>query len=142
MQWVQLNRDRAERAYQVIFNAQAAALDLGDSVVWDVGTVDGIRTTQPVTATLSLFVGVALEAVPSSDYGRVQSYGLCTQAFITNTTNQAIAAGDILIPTNAADYLSRSGASDGKSGFVFAAEAFATATTPAAAKKKVFIRAL
>ena len=61
---------------------------------------------------------------------------------MTNDTSQAIAAGDILIPVNAQWYLARSAASDGKSGFIYAGEAFATATTPAAANKKVFVRAL
>jgi len=143
MQFQGVNREDAERVFQIVYNVAGATTDLGDSVVWDISaSVDGLRVTQPATATLSLFVGVAIENIADSSYGRVQCYGYRTQALITNTTNQAIAAGDILIPVNAVDYLARSAASDGKSGFVYAAEAFATATTPAAALKKVLIRAL
>jgi hypothetical protein len=44
---------------------------------------------------------------------------------------------------NATDRLARAGAGNTTiAGYVYAGEAFATATTPAAALKKVFIRAL
>jgi hypothetical protein len=62
---------------------------------------------------------------------------------VTNTTNTAIVAGDILVPVNAADYLNRSAASNGTSGFVFAAAAVSTATTPGIVTAGgVFLKAL
>ena len=61
---------------------------------------------------------------------------------VTNDTSVSILAGDILVPVNAQNYLGRSAASDGKTGFVYAAAAFNTATTPAAASTKVFLRCL
>jgi len=98
--------------------------------------------SKPATATLSLFIGVANKDIADSAYGLFQVYGYRASAFVTNDTSQAIAAGDVLIPVNAQWYTVRTSASDGKSGFLYAGEAFATATTPAAANKKVFIRAL
>lgn len=132
----------ADKVFVNILNNQAAALSDGDAVVWNTSTPDGVRTTQPATATLSLFVGIADGAIAASAYGLAQAYGYKSAVLITNHTTQAIAAGDILIPVDAVDNLARSAASDGKSGFVFAAAAVATATTPAAATSAAFIRAL
>jgi hypothetical protein len=82
------------------------------------------------------------ETVADSSYGKVQIYGYRAAAYVTNDTSQAIAAGNILVPVNGQHYLDYSAASDGKSGLIMAMEAFATAATPAAANKKVFIRCM
>lgn len=133
----------AEKVFVNTLNVQAVAADPGDVVAWDTSTADGVRVTQPVTATLSLVVGVVDQSIPVSSYGLVQSYGYrASGALLTNDTSNAIAAGDILIPVTATDRLVRSAASDGKTGFIYAAEAYATGTTPVAALKKVFIRCL
>lgn len=132
----------ADTAFVNVLNNQASALAAGKVVVWNTSTPDGVRTTQAASGTLSLFVGIADSAIPASGYGVAQAYGYRSAALVTNTTNQAITAGDILIPVAAADHLARSGAGDGKTGFVFAAADVATATTPAAASVAVFIRAL
>jgi hypothetical protein len=143
MLFQRINRSDAERVFSVGQNVTGSTTTAGYPVVWDISaSVDGVRVTQPATATLSLLVGVAVDTILNSNYGRIQVYGLQTQANVTNDTSNAIAAGDILIPVNAQNYLARSGASDGKSGFVYAAAAFATATTPAAAATKVFVRAM
>jgi hypothetical protein len=132
-----------EKVFQIVYNVAGATATQGYPVVWDItSSLDGLRVSKPATATLSLLVGIASQNIADSAYGKVQCYGYCQSAYITNDTSQAVAAGDILIPVNAQFYLGRSAASDGKSGFVFAGEAFATATTPAAANKKVLIRAL
>lgn len=132
----------ADKVFVSVLNKQAVTVNGGDAVAWDTATADGVRSTQPVTATLSLFIGIVDTDIPADGYGIVQAYGYRSSALLTNDTSVAVAAGDILIPVTATDRLARSGAGDGKSGFVFAGEAFATATTPAAALKKVFIRAL
>lgn len=134
--------DKADIVLVNIKNVQAVALADGDAVVWDTATADGVRVTQPATATLSLFVGIVVGAIAAGAFGVAQAYGYKSAALVTNSTNQAIAAGNILVPVDAADHLAYSAASDGKTGFVFAGEAFATAATPGAASKKVFIRAL
>lgn len=132
----------ADKVFVNCLNVQATQSDLGDVVVWDTSSPDGVRGTQPVSATLSLIMGIVDTNIPASGYGLVQAYGYRSQALVTNDTSVAVAAGDILIPVTATDRLARSAASDGKTGFIYAGEAFATATTPAAVLKKVFLRAL
>lgn len=132
----------ADKVFVNSLNVQAVQADAGDAVVWDTGTPDGVRATQPVTATLSLLMGIVDTNIAASAYGLVQAYGFRNGALVTNDTSTAIAAGDILIPVNAQDRLVRSAAGDGKTGFVFAGEAYATNTTPVAALKKVFLRCL
>ena len=134
---------QADKVFVNILNNQVVALGDGDSVAWNVTTPDGVRTTQPVSATLSLFVGLSDGAIAAAGYGLAQAYGFKSVASVTNTTDTAIVAGDILIPVTAVDYLNRSAASDGKTGFVFAAAAVATATTPGLVTAGgVFLRAL
>jgi hypothetical protein len=143
MQFAAIQKEDPERVFTIVYNVAGATITLGYPCVWDISaSVDGLRVSKPATATLSLFVGIAVENISDSNYGKVQNYGYRESALVTNDTSQAIAAGDILIGVNAQWHLARSAASDGKTGFVYAAEAFATATTPAAANKKVLIRAL
>lgn len=137
-----INRSDAETVFAAVYNVTGATVTAGYSIVLDTSTFDGIRVTKPATATLSLLVGVANKDIADSAYGIAQVYGYRQSAFVTNDTSQAIAAGDILIPVNAQSYLTRSAASDGKSGFAIAGQSFATATTPAAANKNIFLRGL
>lgn len=138
-----ISREDAERIFIVAYNVAGATMTAGYPAVWDItASVDGVRVTKPATATLSLLVGIAVEDIVDSAYGKFQVYGYRQSANVTNDTSVAIAAGDIMIPVNAQFYMARSAASDGKTGFVIAAEAYATATTPAAANKKVFLRCL
>lgn len=137
-----INRSDAERVFAIFYNVAGATITAGYPAVFDISTADGVRVSKPASATLSLVVGIAVESIADSAYGKFQLYGYRSQANITNDTSVAVAAGDILIPVNAQWYLARSAASDGKSGFVYAAEAFATAATPAAANKKTFLRCL
>jgi hypothetical protein len=136
-------REDDDSLFTVVKNVAGAALAAGDAVVWDItASVDGVRVSVPASATLSLFRGIVAEAIADGAYGKVQVGGYCSYAKVTNDTSQAVAAGDILIPVSAVKNLARSAASDGKTGFVYAAQAVTTATTPAAAAVKVLIRAL
>jgi len=137
-----INREDAEKVFSIFYNVAGATITANYPAVFDISTADGVRVSKPATATLSLFVGLANRDIADSAYGLFQQFGYRASGYMTNDTSQAIAAGDILIPVNAQWYLARSAASDGKSGFIYAGEAFATATTPAAANKKVFVRAL
>jgi len=132
----------AEKVFVNFLNVQAVTVSAGDVIAWDSSTADGVRATQPVTATLSLFLGIVDGDTAASAYGLAQTYGYRNGALITNDTSVSVLAGDILIPVTATDRLARSAASDGKTGFVYAGEIYATNTTPVAAVKKVFIRAL
>jgi hypothetical protein len=143
MMFQRINREDAEKIFSMFYNVAGAVITAGYPAVLDItSSVDGVRVSKPATATLSLFVGIAVRDIADSAYGLFQQYGYKSQALVTNGTSVAVAAGDILIPVDAQWYLSRSAASDGKSGFIYAAEAVATATTAAGAQKKVFIRAL
>lgn len=142
MMFQRINREDAEKVFSMFYNVAGATVTANYPAVFDIATADGVRVSKPATATLSLFVGIANRDIADSAYGLFQQYGYRASAFVTNDTSVAVAAGDILIPVNAQWYLARSAASDGKSGFIYAGEAFATAATPAAANKKAFIRAL
>ena len=143
MLFQRISRSDAERVFAIFYNVAGATITAGYPAVWDITSPDGISVSKPATATLSCVVGIATETITDSAYGKFQIYGYRSQGYVTNATSVAVAAGDILIPVNAQWYLARSGASDGKSGFVFAAEAYAENTSvTAAANKKVFIRCL
>ena len=136
-------RDDDDAVFTIVRNVTGGALVLGDVVAWESGAnADGVRVVAPTTATLSLFRGILAEALADSAYGKCQIHGLATFAKVTNSTQTDVDAGDILIPVNAATYLDRSGASDGLTGFVYAAASITTDATPAAAANSVYVRAL
>jgi hypothetical protein len=141
-----LNAGDPERVFGLFYNVQGATITAGYAARLDTGTFDGVRISQPTTATFSLLAGVANASIADSSYGLVQVYGFRQSAFVTNDTSVAVAAGDILVPVNAVSHFARQGAGNatviGGSALVVIGEAFATATTPAAAAKKVFIRAM
>jgi hypothetical protein len=145
MLFQRVQRSDAETIYQIVYNisGSSAVITAGYPCVWSIAsTIDGLAVSKPASATLSCLVGIAVTDIANSAYGKIQCYGYKASALVTNDTSQAVAAGDILIPVNAAWHLARSGAGDGMTGFIMAAEAFATNTTPGAVNKKVFIRAL
>lgn len=138
-----LSSDSQELVFSVVKNVNGATLSAGAACVYELGAnLDGVRVTTPATATLSAFAGVTIESIADQAKGRIRVYGFQSQVFVTNDTSVAIAAGDVLKPVNAQTFITRSGASDGTTGFLIAGEAFATATTPAAALKKVLVRSL
>src|SRR6516164_4760449 len=122
MLFQRINRTDAEKVFIIVQNVSAATYSSGAAIVWDItSSVDGVRASKPATATLSLLVGATAESAVDSAYMKVQVYGYNANVYMTNDTSQAIAAGDILIPVNAQTYFTRSAASDGKTGFVYAA---------------------
>jgi hypothetical protein len=140
MMFQRINKDKAERIFTIQQNVSGVTIPAGGAVAWDVGTPDGSRVGVPVTATLSCFVGLAANAIVNSAYGLVQTYGYKAAAPVANGT-VAIVAGDVLVPVTAVTYLARSGAADGKSGFIMAAGAVATGTGTTA-NVPVFLRCL
>ena len=136
----------ADKVFVNILNVQAASVTNGDVVVWDVSSPDGVRATQPATATLGCFIGIVDGTIAASAYGLAQAYGYKAVArYSTDTATGA--AGDCLFPTAGFDYLTNSAAtgvssaaSGALSGFCYAAETRADTITEA--DTKVFIRAL
>ena len=123
----------ADKVYVNVLNNQASAVTDGDAICWNISTPDGVRTTQPTTGTFSLLVGLASGTIAASGYGLVQTYGYKSVASVTNTTNVAIVAGDQLVPVTATEYFVRQAAGNAAlvgGGYVFAAAAVSTATTP------------
>lgn len=142
MLFQRINREDAEKVFSIFYNVAGATITANYPAVWDVSTADGIRVSKPATATLGLFVGLANRDVADSAYGLFQQYGYRASAFVTQGTSVAVTAGNPLKLVAAQWYLTDAAVGDGLAGFIYAAEAFATATTPAATTKKVFIRAL
>ncbi len=132
----------ADKIFVNVLNNQTVALKDGDLIAWNVATPDGVRTTQPVTATLSLFCGVADGAIAAAGYGLAQSYGYKSAVAHIDDTSTPSTAGDIFIPVTGVDYAKYSAASDGKSGFLFCGETVITDSTPAETTKKMFIKAM
>ncbi len=136
-------REDDDAVFTVARNVSGAAFAVGDAAVWDVGSsVDGVRVSTAAAATVGVFRGIVAEAISDSGYGKVQVHGYCATAKVSNDTSNAIVAGTVLVCTAADAVLIYSAASDGKTGFVYAAEAYDSATTPSATTKKVLIRAL
>jgi hypothetical protein len=145
MRFQRLNREDPEKIFIAVKNVSGATITAGYSAVWDISaSVDGVRVTKPATATLSLFAGIADDDIADSAFGLLQAYGYKSAAYVINGTT-AVAAGNILIPQDALWSLVYNAAGDGKSGFVYAAEAITSVTQTTlstAANKKVMIRAL
>lgn len=130
-----------EGDFEVLRNETSETIPVGGAVCFDLVVADGVAVAKPTTATLSAFAGIADEEVAPGDYFRVQRGGWrSTGALVRNDAVTNIEAGDILVPVNGQWYLQRSGASDGKSGFVVAGEFYAAGTL-ATELKKVVIKA-
>jgi hypothetical protein len=142
-----IKRSGADSIFSIVYNVAAATITAGYPCVLNVSSPDGVSVSKPAAATLSLLLGVAVKNILDSSYGKIQVYGYKASVYVTNqdsadTAMVDIAAGDILIPVDAQWYLTRSGASDGKTGFICAAETIVSAGVPAAANHKCFIRCL
>ena len=137
-------REDDDAVFTVARNVSGDAWVAGYPVVWDSSaSADGVRCTKSAATTLSLFRGIVAEAIADSAYGKVQVNGFFTDASVISDISVPHAAGTVLAVASAAYYLEdavETGA--GTEGFVYALEAFTTATTPAAAAKNVLIRAL
>lgn len=134
-----LNRDDADKVFVLVRNVSGGTLTAGYPVCWDTGTPDGVRVTKPGVP--ALFVGILPKTLADSKYGLAQAYGYCGAAFVSGATNATIAVGDNLIPVAGSFHLVEASGATALA-FVFAAEAVATVATPAAANKKVFVKAL
>lgn len=137
-------REDDDAVFTVVRNVSGAAFVSGDACVWDVGaSVDGVRVTAAAAATLALFRGIVAESIADSAYGKVQIHGYFSTANVSNDTSNAIVAGSVLIASTDDTVLVYGAAgTGGLSGFVYAAEAYDSAATPAVADKKVLIRAM
>jgi hypothetical protein len=143
MLFQRINRSDAETVFSIFYNVAGGTITAGYPAVWDVGTPDGVRVTQPATETLSLLIGIATQDIADSAYGKFQVYGYKASAYVTNATSVTVTAGHILTPVAGAWYLTKSATGTGKDGLIYAGETYACNTSvTAGANKKVFIRCL
>ena len=130
----------ADKVFINIYNSQTTSVTDGMPVAWNVTSPDGVKTTQPVTATLSLLCGIVDGTIAASAYGLAQAYGYKASVLVTGDSATTVAAGAILEPVTGQDRLIYSAASNGVSGLVMAGEA--VATSGAVAAVKCFIRCM
>ena len=145
MLFKRLNRTDAERCFAV-FQANEAGIAADDVVALELNTasVDGVRVTQPVTASLFATVGVADAAIANGAYGLVQIYGYRSTSRILATGTSLTAGLTLLAPVNAQDYLS-SGATVPVGylpGFVLLESVSSAPGANSTFSKKIFIRAM
>jgi hypothetical protein len=149
MKFAPVVNTEADKVWVNVLNVQAVSVTDGECVVWDVVSPDGVRVSQPATATLGLTVGLVDGTIEASAYGLAQVYGYkSTGSYSTDTITGT--AGDCLAPTAAQDYLTDvapGGASayvavagGQHSSFFYAAESRTDTITLGATK--VFIRAM
>lgn len=155
MQFRRLNQAYPENVLSTVKNGNAAALPVGAAVVFSPTVLDGYTVDQPTTAALSLLAGILATPLAIGGWGQVCIYGFrgpCATiaghvnmygALVQNDSGGGndIAVGDILVPTNGQNYLSRSAAGDGKTGLVMAMATYAKGTQ-SAVEKAVFVRCM
>jgi hypothetical protein len=134
----------ADKVFVNVLNNQGSSVTDGEALVWNTSTPDGVRTTQPAAGTLNLLVGLADGTIAASAYGLAQAYGYKASGSVINNKTTGVAAGAVLTAVAAQDYLGYSATNTAQAaGFVYYADAtYVTDSTPAAAAKKVSIRAL
>ncbi len=109
MKFATVLNTEADKIWVNFLNVQAVSVTDGECVVWDVSAADGVRASQPATATLGLAMGLVDGTVEASAYGLCQAYGYkAVGQYSTDTATGA--AGDVLAPTAATDYLTNAGA--------------------------------
>lgn len=107
MLFKRLNRTDAERVFAV-FQANEAGISADDVVALELNasSTDGVKVTQPVTASLFATVGIADAAIANGAYGLVQIYGYRSTSRVLQTGTSLTAGVTVLVPVNAQDYLS------------------------------------
>jgi hypothetical protein len=145
MLFKRISRTDAEKVYIVVQNVSGGTLTAGYSCAFDLSSVDGVRVSQPITAALQAFAGIADADIADSGYGLVQVYGYRSSAYIHRSTEKATAAGVELELQNAQWGLTPVGGavSSGQTkAFAFLCEAVTSSSGTSYTTAKVFVRAL
>jgi hypothetical protein len=144
MLFKRISRSQPEVAYVVVKNVSGGTITAGYSVVWDISaTTDGVNVTQPATASLGCFAGVADSNIASNAYGLIQVYGYRASTYVYSSTGSS-AAGEGLNTVNAEWGLTPSAASSASAkSFAFLCEAVTgSSSSRYHLNAKAFIRAL
>lgn len=145
MLFKRVSRASAEQVFIVVQNVSGGTLTAGYSCCFELGSVDGVRVTQPATAFLQAFAGVADADIANNAYGLIQVYGYRSSAYISRSSEKATAAGVELEVLNGNWGLSPVGGaiSSGQTkAFAFLCEAVTSSGSASYTTAKVFIRAL
>jgi len=145
MLFKRVSRAAAEQVFIVVQNVSGGTLTAGYSCCWELTSPDGVRVTQPATAFLQAYAGVADADIANNGYGLIQVYGYRSSAYILRSSEAATAAGVSLCPVTGNWGLSPIGGAvssgDAKS-FAFVCEAVTSSSGTSYTTAKVFLRAL
>lgn len=145
MLFKRVSRSAAEQVFIVVQNVSGGTLMAGYSCCWELGSVDGVRVTQPATAFLQAFAGIADADIANNGYGLIQVYGYRSSAYISRSSEKATAAGVECEILNGNWGLSPVGGaiSNGQyKCFAFLCEAVTSSASASYTTAKVFVRAL
>lgn len=145
MLFKRLNRTDAERVFSV-FQANEANIAADDVVALELtaASVDGVKITQPVAASLGSVVGIADAAISNGAYGLVQIYGYRSTSRVLQTGTSLTAGLTFLAPVASQDYLSSGNTVPAAylPAFVLLESASSAPGANSTTSKKIFIRAM
>jgi len=106
MQFSKLNREGAENVYRTVLNAEGATITTGLPVSLVHTSTDGIKAViANAAADYPGFIGIAVQDIANTDYGRIQTSGWVNSILVSNAgTSITVNAGDPLVPSPAGMY--------------------------------------
>ncbi len=126
----------AEKRYAWAINGTGSATVIGHLLCWTSTTTGAGKTAiQPVSANLSSFAGVCLEAVADGEVVRMQTCGY--NDTVSMLGHASLSEGDVMVPVNTADHAVYASAATGAPAFIICCEAYTT--TSAAADKAALL---
>jgi hypothetical protein len=143
MLFKRVSRSSPEVIKMVVANAQGAVLTAGYAVCFDTtATADGIRVTKCKTGALNAFAGVVDSDIATGAYGLVQVFGYRSQTYISRSTTDISAVGQVLGTQNDVWGLQPRLDSAVAKGFAFLLEDVISSAGASYTMAKAFIRAL
>jgi len=140
-----VTRTTAEQIFMVVQNVSGGTITAGYACAFDLTSPDGVRVTQPATAFLQAFAGVADADIANSGYGLVQVYGYRSSAYISRSSEKATAGGvelEVLTGNWGLSPVGGAISSGQTKAFAFLCEAVTSSASASYTTAKVFIRAL
>lgn len=96
MLFSRINRSDAEKIFIIAQNVSGSTMTAGYAAAFDTGaSADGVRVSQPTSAAVNAFAGVADEDIANNAYGRIQVYGYRSSVYVTSSAGSS-ATGDPL----------------------------------------------
>jgi len=111
----QINRNDPEQVFVQGHNVSGVTKSAGHMMSWHVRTTasaDGRSLAQPQTSNLPAFAGVLAADTEHDAYGEIQTYGFVAGAFVSTSTNENLAYGQVIGPVTGQDYANAAGQSN------------------------------